>query len=176
VILNHYLSLFSTDWDSRLDVVPIFLNAMHPLDLGLTPHNGIPRLTLPQLQRVGSCSFCYFMSFYWEIFLHDSYFSDKLIRCRSNVVNSFHIFLVPPWLLMSCSLFEKNIYSFYMAVFIHILCNVLSTITVNNSLTDSCHPKSGLSNTALIPRCWYEIMIMLSGPTIFLRNHCMNQS
>jgi hypothetical protein len=33
----------------RLDVMPIFLDAMRPLALGLTPRKGIPRLTFPQL-------------------------------------------------------------------------------------------------------------------------------
>jgi hypothetical protein len=112
--------------------MPIFLDAMQPLDSGLTPHNGIPRLTLPQLQRVDYYSFCYFVSFCWEISLHDSCFSDELIACRSNVIIFFHIFLTHPWFLMSCSLFEKNIYYFHMTVLIHILCNVLSTITMNN--------------------------------------------
>jgi hypothetical protein len=32
--------------------VPIFLDAMQPLALEFTPRNGIPRLTLPQLQWV----------------------------------------------------------------------------------------------------------------------------
>jgi hypothetical protein len=61
-----------------------------------------------------------------------SIFSDELIGCRSNVVNFFHIFLALSCLLMSCSLFEKSIYSFHMAAFIHIFCIVLSTITVNS--------------------------------------------
>jgi hypothetical protein len=32
----------------------------------------------------------------------------------------------------TCSLSEKSIYSFHRTIFIHILCNVLSTITVNS--------------------------------------------
>jgi hypothetical protein len=45
MILNHHLSLSPTDWDLYLDVVPIFLDAMMPLDMGLTPHNEISRNT-----------------------------------------------------------------------------------------------------------------------------------
>jgi hypothetical protein len=117
--------------------VPIFLDAMQPLALGLTHHNKISRLTLSQLQRVGYCDLCYFISFCLTLvplgdFLHNSCFSDKFIGCRSNFVIFFHIFLTPPWFIMSCSLFENNLYSFDMTVLIHILCNVLSTIMVNS--------------------------------------------
>jgi aromatic ring-opening dioxygenase LigB subunit len=42
VIIPHRLRL-------RLDIALIFLDTMQPLALGLTPHNGIPQLTLPQL-------------------------------------------------------------------------------------------------------------------------------
>jgi hypothetical protein len=59
-------------------------------------------------------------------------FFDKFTGYRSNIVIFFHIFLVPSWLLMSCSLFEKSFYYFYMTVLIHILCNVLSAITMNS--------------------------------------------
>jgi hypothetical protein len=40
---------------------------MRQLALGLTPHNGIPRLTLSQLRRVDYCGFCYFVSFCWTL-------------------------------------------------------------------------------------------------------------
>jgi hypothetical protein len=45
----------------------VVLDAMQPLALGLTPRNEISRLTLPQLQRVGYCGFCYFVSFCWIV-------------------------------------------------------------------------------------------------------------
>jgi hypothetical protein len=111
------LVIILTDWNLRLDVVHIFLDAMQLLDLGLTPCNEISWLTLPQLQWFGYCSF---------------YLTLVLIGCRSNIINYFHIYIAPPWLLMSCSLFEKSIYSFHMTVLIHNLCNVLSTIMMNS--------------------------------------------
>jgi hypothetical protein len=43
------------------------------------------------------------------------------------------------------------------------------------SHANSYHSKSDLSKTALIPRCWSEKMIILSGPTTSLRHHYMNQ-
>jgi hypothetical protein len=64
MILNCCLSLFPTDWGIRLDIIFIFLHAIQPLDLGLTPRNEILRL-----QRVGYCSFYYFMSFCWTLVL-----------------------------------------------------------------------------------------------------------
>jgi hypothetical protein len=54
---------------TRLDVVPIFIDAMQPLDPGLTPHNEISRLTLLQPHRVGYRDFCYFGSFCWTLVL-----------------------------------------------------------------------------------------------------------
>jgi hypothetical protein len=132
---------------------------MQSIALGLTPRNRIfsadtfsavtgwlLRFSLFRVLPLDTCSVGRFLCMI-------SIFSDEFIGYRSNVVNFFHIFLVPPWLLMSYSLFKKSLYSFDMAVFIHILCYVLSTITVNNSLADFCHPKFGLSNTTLIPRC-----------------------
>jgi hypothetical protein len=43
------------------------------------------------------------------------------------------------------------------------------------SFANSYHSKSSLSKTIFIPRCWSEITVILSGPTISLRNHYMNQ-
>jgi hypothetical protein len=107
--------------------------------------------------------------------LYNSYFSDEFIGCRSNTVNFLYILLASPWLLMSYNLFENSLYSFYMAVLIHILRNVLSTITVNSLACWFLPSKICLSNTALIPRCWSEITIILLGSTISLRNHYINQ-
>jgi hypothetical protein len=67
-----------------------------------------------------------------QISLNDSYFSYVLMGCRSNVLNFFQKFLTTLWLLMSCRLFKKSLYSFHMIVFIHILCNILSIKTVNS--------------------------------------------
>jgi hypothetical protein len=105
--------------------------------LGLTPRNENFRLHFLSCDRlfitvsVISCPYVGHL-FRWEIFLHDSCFSDEFIGCRSNIINFFHIFLAPPCLLMSCSLFENSFYSFHMTVLIHILCNVLIAITVNS--------------------------------------------
>jgi hypothetical protein len=93
-VIYHYSPLIETParW-------PIFLDAMQPLDLELTPRNGISRLTLPQLQQVGYYSFCYFVSFCWTLVLLDTCsverfscyfcFSDELIGCRSNMIIIF---------------------------------------------------------------------------------------
>jgi hypothetical protein len=121
--------------------MPIFLDAMQPLDSGLTPHNGIPRLTLPQLQRVDYYSFCYFVSFCWEISLYDSCFSDELIACRSNVIIFFHIFLTHPWFLMSCSLFEKKHLLFsYDSPYTHFV----QCVEYNNNEQHECSKPSRL--------------------------------
>jgi hypothetical protein len=69
---------------------------------------------------------------HWDIFLNNFYFSYVLMGCRRNIINFFHKFLIPSWLLMSYSLFEKSLYYFYMTVLIYILCNVLNTKMVNN--------------------------------------------
>jgi hypothetical protein len=83
VILNHCLSLFLTGWDLRLDVIPIFLDAMQSLDIGLTPCNGIPHQTLHQLQPVGYCGFCYYVSFYWTPILLGDFIAWFLLSLQT---------------------------------------------------------------------------------------------
>jgi hypothetical protein len=50
-----------------------FLDAMQPLDLGLTPHNEISRLTLAQLQQFGYYDFYYFVFFHWTLILLEDF-------------------------------------------------------------------------------------------------------
>jgi hypothetical protein len=49
--------------------------------------------------------------FRWEIYLHDSCFSDEFIGCRSNTVIFLYIFLASPLLLICCYLLPPILYS-----------------------------------------------------------------